>query len=139
VDDHPAIRKGLTATLEPEAGMEVVTSAGTQQALELLRQHQRDITLMDLGLEGERGGIEAIQQIRAEFPLAKIIAFSALQGDEDVYRAIHSGAVTFLSKETPDETLVQAVREVHAGGRPIPQDVARRLADRLTLSSLTPR
>ena len=140
VDDHPAIRKGLTATLQPEVDMEVVASAANrQQALEAFREHRPDITLMDLGLEGERGGIEAIQQIRAEFPDAKIIAFSALRGDEDVYRAIHSGAVTFLSKETTDENLVRTVREVNAGGRPISQDVARKLADRLSLSSLTPR
>jgi DNA-binding NarL/FixJ family response regulator len=140
VDDHPAIRKGLMATLETEADMEVIASAGTRaQAIELHRQHRPDITFMDLGLEGETGGIEAIQQIRKESPQAKIIVFSALRGDEDVFRALQSGAVTFLSKGTPEEELLRTVREVHAGGRPIPQEVARKLADRLTLSNLTPR
>jgi two-component system, NarL family, response regulator len=56
-----------------------------------------------------------------------------------VFRALQSGAVTFLSKGTPEEELLRTVREVHAGGRPIPQEVARKLADRLTLSNLTPR
>jgi DNA-binding NarL/FixJ family response regulator len=140
VDDHPAIRKGLIATLAPEPDMEVVASAMTQaQAIEMHRQHHPDITLMDLGLEGETGGIEAIRQIRKECPEAKIIVFSALRGDEDVFRALQSGAATFLSKGTPEEDLVRTVRDVHAGGRPIPQDVARKLADRLTLSSLTTR
>lgn len=140
VDDHPAIRRGLIATLEPESDMEVVASAGTRaQAIEMHRQHHPDVTFMDLGLEGEAGGIDAIQQIRKEFPSAKIIVFSALRGDEDVFRALRSGAVTFLSKGTSEEELVRTVREVHAGGRPIPQEVARKLADRLTLSSLTAR
>jgi DNA-binding NarL/FixJ family response regulator len=140
VDDHPAIRKGLIATLEPEPDMEVIASAGTRaQAIELHRQHRPDITFMDLGLEGETGGIDAIQQIRKESPQAKIIVFSALRGDEDVFRALQSGAVTFLSKGTPEGELLRTVREVHAGGRPIPQEVARKLADRLTLSKLTPR
>jgi DNA-binding NarL/FixJ family response regulator len=140
VDDHPAIRKGLIATLEPEPDMEVIASAGTRaQAIELHRQHRPDITFMDLGLEGETGGIDAIQQIRKESPQAKIIVFSALRGDEDVFRALQSGAVTFLSKGTSEEDLLRTVREVHAGGRPIPQEVARKLADRLTLSNLTPR
>jgi DNA-binding NarL/FixJ family response regulator len=140
VDDHPAIRKGLIATLEPEPDMEVIASAGTRaQAIELHRQHRPDITFMDLGLEGETGGIDAIQQIRKESPQAKIIVFSALRGDEDVFRALQSGAVTFLSKGTPEGELLRTVREVHAGGRPIPQEVARKLADRLTLSNLTPR
>jgi DNA-binding NarL/FixJ family response regulator len=140
VDDHPAIRKGLIATLEPEPDMEVIASAGTRaQAIELHRQHRPDITFMDLGLEGETGGIDAIQQIRKASPQAKIIVFSALRGDEDVFRALQSGAVTFLSKGTPEGELLRTVREVHAGGRPIPQEVARKLADRLTLSNLTPR
>jgi DNA-binding NarL/FixJ family response regulator len=140
VDDHPAIRKGLIATLEPEPDMEVIASAGTRaQAIELHRQHRPDITFMDLGLERETGGIDAIQQIRKESPQAKIIVFSALRGDEDVFRALQSGAVTFLSKGTPEGELLRTVREVHAGGRPIPQEVARKLADRLTLSNLTPR
>jgi DNA-binding NarL/FixJ family response regulator len=140
VDDHPAIRKGLMATLEPEPDMEVIASAGTRaQAIEMHRKHRPDITFMDLGLEGESGGLEAIQQIRKESPQAKIIVFSALRGDEDVFRALQFGAVTFLSKGTPEEDLLRTVREVHAGGRPIPQEVARKLADRLTLSNLTSR
>ena len=140
VDDHPAIRKGLIATLEPEPDMEVVASAGTRaQAVEMHRQHRPDITFMDLGLDGETGGIDAIREIRKESPEARIIVFSALRGDEDVYRSLQAGAVTFLSKGTPDEEIVRTVREVHAGGRPIPQDVARKLADRLTLCSLTAR
>jgi two-component system, NarL family, response regulator len=140
VDDHPAIRRGLSATLEPEPDIEVVAFAATQaEAIDMHRQHHPDVTFMDLGLEGETGGIGAIQQIRKESPEAKIIVFSALTGDEDVFRALQSGAVTFLSKGTPEEELVRTVREVHAGGRPIPQDAARKLADRLTQSSLTAR
>ena len=140
VDDHPAIRKGLVATLEPEPDFEVIATASTgDQAVELHRQYKPDITLMDLALGGETSGIAAIQSIRKDCPGAKIIVFSALRGDEDIYRALHSGAVTFLSKGTPDEELVNTIREVHAGGRPIPPDVARQLADRLTSTALSAR
>lgn len=140
VDNHPTIRKGLTATLEPEPDMEVVGSAATgQQALALWRETCPDITLMDLALEGGHGGVDAIRQIRKACATAKIIVFSALTGDEDVYQALQSGAVTFLTKETPDEELVQTIRYVHAGRRPIPPEIASKLADRLTQSSLTAR
>ncbi len=133
VDDHPAIRKGLAATLEPEPDMEIVGSAATrQQAVEIWRKTRPDITLMDLGLERGSGGVEAIREIRREFPLAKIIVFSALTGDEDVYQALQSGAVTFLTKDTPDEEVVETIRDVHAGGRPIPPEIARKLADERT-------
>jgi DNA-binding NarL/FixJ family response regulator len=140
VDDHPAIRKGLIATLEPEPDMEIVGSAATrQQAFEIWEQMRPDITLMDLSLEGGTGGVEAIRQIRQDFRSAKIIVFSAFSGDEDVYQALQSGAVTFLTKETPDEELVQTIRDVYAGGRPIPPEIARKLADRLTQRALTVR
>jgi DNA-binding NarL/FixJ family response regulator len=140
VDDHPAVRKGLIATLEPEPDMQVVASASTwRQAIEMHREHQPDVTLMDLNLDSRTGGIGAIGEIRKQFSTAKIIVFSALSGDEDIYNALRAGAVTFLSKGTSDEDLVRAVREVHPGGRPIPQETARKLADRVTLSSLTPR
>jgi DNA-binding NarL/FixJ family response regulator len=140
VDDHPTIRKGLAATLNPEPDMEVVGAAATsEEAILLWRQLRPDITLMDLALRGEDSGVEAIRQIRKEAPMAKIVVYSVLKGDEDVYQALQSGAITFLTKDTPDDELVQTIRDVHAGGRPIPQDIARKLADRLTQSSLTPR
>jgi DNA-binding NarL/FixJ family response regulator len=140
VDDHPAIRKGLIATLEPEPDMEIVGAAATrQQAFEIWEKTRPDITLMDLSLEGGAGGVEAIRQIRQNSASAKIIVFSALTADEDVYQALQSGAVTFLTKETPDEKLVHTIRDVHSGGRPIPQEIARQLADRLTQSQLTAR
>lgn len=140
VDDHPAIRKGLTATLEPEPDMEVVGAAATrQQAFEMWEKTRPDITLMDLALECGAGGVEAIRQIRHCAPSAKIVVFSAVAADEDVYQALQSGAATFLTKDTPDEELVRTIRAVHSGGRPIPPDIARTLADRLTQSQLTAR
>lgn len=140
VDDHPAIRRGLVATLEPEPGFEVVaTAAAVKEAVEMHRQYKPDVTLMDLALESATGGVDAIREIRQEASDARIIVFSALRGEEDVYRALRAGAVTFLSKGTPDEELVRTIRDVHSGGRPIPSDVARKLADRLTSTALSPR
>ena len=140
VDDHPAIRRGLSALLDPEPDMEIAGCAATkQQAIEMWRHTRPDITLMDVALESPRGGIETIRQIREEFPSAKIIAFSAFAGDEDVYQALKSGASTFLTKDTPDEELVRAIRGVHAGKRPIPTEIAQRLATRISESSLSAR
>ena len=140
VDDHPTIRKGLQATLEPEPDMEIVgAAASSKEAIAAWERIRPDITLMDLGLEGDDGGIEAIREIRKGDSSAKIIVFSVLTGDEDVYKALHAGAVTFLTKDTTDEELVQTIRDVHAGKRPIPPEIARKLADRLTQSNLTAR
>ncbi len=123
------IRAGLTATIDPEPDMTVVASASTgREGLEQYRQHQPDVMLMDLKMP-EMGGVEAIRTIRAEFPSAKIIVVSTYQGDEDIYRALEAGAVTYLLKDTLAEKMVGVIREVAGGGRPILPEVAQRLTE----------
>lgn len=140
VDDHPMMRKGLAATLEPESDMQVVGAAASgDEALRIFRETRPDVTLMDLKLKGHMSGIDAVIAIRHEFPGARIVIISAYKGDEDIYRAMHAGAATFLLKEALGDELVSVIREVHAGGGPIPQFVARQLANRMTQSSLTAR
>jgi two-component system, NarL family, response regulator len=140
VDDHPIVRKGLASTIEPEPDMEVVGLAGTGKlACELFRAKVPDVTIMDLTLTPEMSGIQAIQAIRGEFPDARIIVLSAYKGDEDIYRALQAGAATYLLKESLGDDLIPIIREVHAGGGPIPPQVGRKLADRVKQLTLTPR
>ena len=139
VDDHPMIRAGLTATIDPEADMTVVATGSTgREGVQRYREHQPDVMLIDLKMP-EMGGVEAIRGIRAEFPAAKIIVLSTYQGDEDIYRALEAGAVTYLLKDTLAEKLVETIREVARGGRPIPPEVAQRLTDRMFQAALTAR
>jgi len=139
VDDHPMVRAGLTATIDPEPDMTVIGSASTgKEGLEQYRQHQPDVMLIDLRMP-EMGGVQAIRTIRAEFPSAKIIVLSTYQGDEDIYRALESGAVTYLLKDTLAEKLVEVIREVAGGGRPILPEVAQRLSERMFQTALTNR
>ncbi len=139
VDDHPMIRAGLTATIGPEPDMTVVASASNgREGLEQYRQHQPDVMLIDLKMP-EMGGVEAIRNVRAEFPSAKIIVLSTYQGDEDIYRALEAGAVTYLLKDTLAEKMVGVIREVAGGGRPIPPEVAERLTSRMFQPALTNR
>jgi two-component system, NarL family, response regulator len=139
VDDHPMIRAGLIATISPEPDMAVVGWASTgREGLEQYRQHQPDITLMDLRMP-DMGGVETIRSIRAEFPSAKIIVLSTYQGDQDIFRALEAGAVTYLLKDMVAEKMMGVIREVASGGRPIPQEVAQRLTDRMFQAALTAR
>lgn len=140
IDDHPMLRRGLEATIEPEPDMEVAGSAANgPEGVRLFRETQPDITIMDLGLTPEMSGIEAIREIRQVNPQARVIVVTALRGEEDIYSAIQAGAVTFLLKDKLGDDLIPILREVHAGGGPIPQEVARKLTDRLTMASLTAR
>jgi two-component system NarL family response regulator len=139
VDDHPMIRAGLTATIDPEADMTVVGSASTgREGVERYRLHQPDIMLIDLKMP-DMCGVDAIRTIRGEFPSAKIIVVSTYQGDEDIYRALEAGAVTYLLKDTLAEKLISIIREVAAGGRPILPEIAQRLTSRMFQAALTVR
>ncbi len=139
IDDHPMIRTGLAATIGPEPDMTVVGEAANgEQGLEVFRRHQPDITLIDLKMPG-MGGVETIRAIREEFPSAKIIVLSTYQGDEDIYRALEAGAVTFLIKNMLGDAMMRVIREVAGGGRPLPPEVAQQLADRMLQPTVTPR
>jgi two-component system NarL family response regulator len=140
VDDHAMIRKGLTATIEPESDMEVVGTAATgKEAVELFRATKPDVTIMDLTLTPEMSGTEAIRAIKRESPKARIIVLTASKGDEDIHRALHAGAATYLLKDSLGDDLIPIIREVHAGGGTVPPYVARKLVDRLTQPYLTER
>ena len=139
VDDHPMVCAGLTATISPEPDMTVVATASNGfEGLKQYRQHQPDIMLIDLRMP-EMGGVEAIRAIRAEFPSARIIVLSTYQGDEDIFRALEAGAVTYLLKDTLAEKMIGVIREVAGGGRPIPPEIAQRLTGRMFQAALTNR
>jgi two-component system NarL family response regulator len=139
VDDHPMIRAGLAATLKPEPDMTVVaTAANGKEALEQYRLHLPDVTLMDLKMP-KMGGVDSICAIRAEFPAAKIMVLTTYEGEEDIYRAMKAGAVSYLLKDTLAENMMRMIREVACGGRPIPPEVAQKLTDRMFQPTLTPR
>ena len=93
---------------------------------------------MDLQLPA-MSGLDAIRAIRREDPQARIIVLTMYEGDEDIYRAIEAGATTYLLKDTLADDLIRIVRDVHAGGRPMPADVAERLAEREEQGTLTRR
>jgi DNA-binding NarL/FixJ family response regulator len=139
VDDHRIVREGLALIIARQADMKVVGFAATgEEAVLQWRRHRPDITLMDLRL-GTMSGLDAIRAIRREEPTARIIVLTMYQGDEDIHQALAAGAATYLLKDTLSDDLIRTVREVHAGGRPMGEDVKARLSERATQPPLTPR
>ena len=118
VDDHPLMRVGIAAIINARSDMTVVAQAGTgEEAVALFHQHKPDITLMDLRLPGNLGGVEAITAIRTKSPRARFIVVTTYDGDEDIHRALEAGAQGYVIKGMPYQTLVDALQKVHAGGR----------------------
>jgi len=129
VDDHPLLRKGISALVNTENDMKLVAEASNgEEAIEKFRSHRPDITLMDIQLPGVNG-IVTIGQIHQEFPTARIIVLTTYSGDAQVLRAIRAGARAFLLKRQVHRDLLETIRAVHAGHRRIPQEIAVELVD----------
>jgi two-component system NarL family response regulator len=139
IDDHHIVRRGLVALINMESDMAVIAEgADGREAVDLFRQHQPDVVLMDLRLP-VLGGADATRSIREEFPAARIIAVTTYDGDEDIYRALQAGACGYILKDMFSEELLSAIRAAHAGRRWVPPVVAERLAARIGSPELTAR
>ena len=138
-EDHTVVRDGLVAIVKQERDLDVVADTGDgKQAVELWKKHRPDITMMDLRMP-ELDGVNAIYQIRAADPTARIIVLTTYDGDEDIYRGIRAGAKSYLLKDVRREDLFLCIREVHAGKTYIPPAIAAKLAERMPAEELTPR
>jgi len=113
VDDHPIVRDGVTAVLEREPDINVVGEADTlEEGLRLDAARDPDIVLLDLRLPGA-ADVDGVSSFASRG--RGIVVFTAHDGDEDVFRAIRSGARGYLLKGSPAAEIAQAIRQVHAG------------------------
>lgn len=139
VDDHALLREGIAAIITNEPDMVLVAQASTgREAVQQFQKYQPDVTLMDLRLP-DMSGIDAMIAIRAEAPDARIIVLTTFEGDVEMQRALQAGARGYLLKTMPPRDLVAAIRQVHAGRKSIPTEVAAQLAEHLSDEALTAR
>jgi DNA-binding NarL/FixJ family response regulator len=139
VEDHNVVRQGLVALINMAEGIQVVGEAADGvEAIAQFRKHQPDVTLVDLRLP-KLGGVDVIQRVRSETPNARFVVLTTYDGDEDIYRALKSGAKAYLLKGMTSEELIRTIREVAAGRSHIPPAIAERLAERMGTEDLTPR
>jgi DNA-binding NarL/FixJ family response regulator len=127
VDDHTLFRDGLHALLERHDDIVVVGEAGdAASAVRLTREAQPDVILLDLRLP-DRSEVEAIGEILGERPAAKIIALTMYDDDETIAAALRAGVQGYLLKDQRAAELVQAVRDVAAGGAVLGPAIAARV------------
>jgi DNA-binding NarL/FixJ family response regulator len=139
VDDHPLLREGLAAIIDNQPDMTMVAQAATgRDAIAQFRVHVPDVTLMDLRLP-DISGIDAMIAIRTEFPEARIVMLTTFEGDVEIQRALAAGARGYLLKNMPPKELIEGVRQVHAGRKKIPSEIAAQLAEHISDERLTDR
>ncbi len=139
VDDHPLLREGIAAIINSQPGMRLIAQASTgREAIHQFREHRPDVTLMDLRLP-DMSGIDTMIAIRSEFEDAKIVMLTTFEGDVEIQRALAAGARGYVLKSMPPKELAEVVRQVHAGKKRIPPEVAAQLAEHLSDEALTAR
>lgn len=139
VDDHPLLREGIAVLINNQPDMELVgQGANGSEGIVLFRKHRPDITLMDLRLP-DISGIDATIAIRSEYPAARIVILSTFEGDGEIRRALLAGVHSYVLKSMPPGEMLNVIRQVHAGKKRIPPQVAAQLAEYLAEDSLSER
>jgi DNA-binding NarL/FixJ family response regulator len=139
VDDHPLLREGIGALVNNQPDMMLVGEASNgSEAIQLFRQLVPDVTLMDLRLP-DKSGIDTLIAIRTEFPEARIVMLTTFEGDVEIQRALQAGARGYMLKNMPPSELLDVIRQVHAGKKRIPPEIASQLAEHLSDETLTER
>lgn len=139
VDDHPLLHQGIATVIQSQPDMMLVPEASNgREAIQRFRQHRPDVTLMDLRLP-DMSGIETMIAIRAEFPEARVIILTTFEGDVSIQRALEAGARAYVLKSMPPRELVEVIRQVHAGKKRIPAEIAAYLAEHYSDETLTDR
>lgn len=128
VDDHAVVREGYRRLLERRPDLAIVAEAGTAaEAYGLFREHSPDVVILDLALP-DMGGIELIGRLLRRDPGARVLAFSMHRDPLFATQALRAGALGYVTKSCPPETLVQAVYQVAERRRVLSPDIAPELA-----------
>ena len=139
VEDHFLARKALQAVLSAHPQISVVGEAADgDDGIVLYRSLLPDVVVLDLRLP-RVSGFEVIERLTAEYEKARIVVLSNYQGSEDIYRAVRSGAMAYLTKDASGEQLIAAIENADRGLRYLPRIARDRLAERIPAISLTPR
>lgn len=135
-DDHPIVRRGLSELINDETDMQVETEASSaNETLEKMRLHRIDVILLDISMPG-KSGIDAIGDLKVEFPDVPILVLSAMAEEIYAKRVIKNGASGFITKESAPEELINAIRKVNAGKKYVSTKLAELFAEDIAGSGL---
>jgi DNA-binding NarL/FixJ family response regulator len=128
-DDHTLFRQGIHNLLAGEPDIEVAGEAGNAtEAVAMALQTRPDVVLMDVGMPG-MSSFEATRQIRKERPEIRVLFLSMYDDEDYVSECVEIGASGYVLKESPADQLLNAIREVHRGGKYLSPRLLTRLVD----------
>ncbi len=130
-DDHAIVRKGLKQILSNNPDMTVAgEAAGGAQALEMIREGDWDVVLLDISMP-DGNGLDTLKQVKKEKPDLPILMLSIYPEEQYAIRTIKAGVSGYLTKDSAPEELVEAIRKVARGGKYISASLSEKMAEYL--------
>src|SRR3954471_21840966 len=127
VEDQTSILKNQLKLLEASRELMIVgTALSGETAVEEVPLKKPDVLLLDLGLP-RMSGIDVTRAVKASTPEVEILIFTIFDEEDKVLEAVKAGASGYLLKGTPADRIIEAIKEVKAGGTVIQPNLARRL------------
>ncbi|RMX08924.1 DNA-binding response regulator [Corticibacter populi] len=131
VDDHAIVRSGLRQYLSEHVDLRVVGEAASgREAIDLVRQQEINVLIMDLSMPGQ-SGLDVLAMLRAKAPDMGILILSGYPEEHYAVNLIRQGASGYLNKECDPSEIVEAIRVISLGKRYISPNVADLLAQHL--------
>jgi DNA-binding NarL/FixJ family response regulator len=126
IEDIDDIRKGLAQIINSGEGIECLYNfANAENALDVLSVQPVDVVLADINLPGSMDGIELVRRLKPIHPQMQFMMCTVYENSELVFKALKMGATGYILKNTPPPRLLDAIREIHAGGSPMSAQIAR--------------
>jgi DNA-binding NarL/FixJ family response regulator len=127
VDDEDGLRQSIAAFVNGAPGFKCISAyPSAKAALENLHKERPDVVLMDIHLAG-MSGIECVERLKAVAPEMQIVMFTVYEDAALIFQALTAGASGYLLKRSTPDKLLQAIRDVHAGGSPMSSSIARKV------------
>lgn len=127
VEDNPQVRGSLAKLIDGAPGFRCVSRHGSaEDALVEIPKVKPEVVLMDINLPGING-VECVRRLKPLLPKAQMIMLTVYQNTEHIFNALAAGATGYMLKQTPPAELLDAIKEVHAGGSPMSSHIARKI------------
>jgi DNA-binding NarL/FixJ family response regulator len=129
VEDQLSIRGGRAFLIKQSPGFQCAAAWATgEEALRVIPETKPDVVLMDIGLPG-MSGIDCIRLLKVRSPRTQIMMLTVFEDHDRIFKSLQAGATGYLLKKEPPDQLLKSIEDLHAGGSPMSNQIARRVVE----------
>ena len=129
VDDDKDVRDGIAVLINGTSGYQCVGAfASAEEAIGQIPKFAIDVVLMDINMP-QTSGIECVTKLKLRQPSLQIMMLTSFEDDDKIFQSLLAGASGYLLKKTPPAKLLEAIEEIHKGGSPMSNQIARKVVE----------